>query len=118
MHDGFKVLKLRYKTEAYQFGRKKNNFTRYSVCVFLPDAYDVFHKAVIEVNEEGTEAAAVTMARIAPGCARMQRQPPPPVDFIANHPFASFALDTALNRSEGWASEGQRQRGRAEAGMT
>lgn len=40
VHDGFKVLKLWYKTEPYQFGRKKNNFTRYSMCVFLPDAYD------------------------------------------------------------------------------
>lgn len=45
----------------------------------------IFHKAVIEVNEEGTEAAAVTFGRMV-GCALVLR-PPKVVDFVADHPF-------------------------------
>uniref|UniRef100_A0ACD5W891 Uncharacterized protein n=1 Tax=Avena sativa TaxID=4498 RepID=A0ACD5W891_AVESA len=53
---------------------------------------DVFHKAVIEVNEEGTEAAAVTMMLMSPGCAPMM-MPEPRVDFVADHPFAYFIVE-------------------------
>ncbi|XP_026428721.1 serpin-Z3-like [Papaver somniferum] len=48
----------------------------------------VFHKCFVEVDEEGTEAAAATAfagaygARAAPTVA-----PPPRVDFMADHPF-------------------------------
>ncbi|KAM0834744.1 hypothetical protein ACQ4PT_063395 [Festuca glaucescens] len=53
---------------------------------------DVFHKAVMEVNEEGTVAAAVTIMRTAPGYApRMMREPT--VDFVADHPFAYFIVE-------------------------
>ncbi|KAJ7981738.1 Serpin-ZX like [Quillaja saponaria] len=47
------------------------------------DRIDVFHKVYIDVNERGTEAAAVA-AGIMCGCAR---NPPPPFLFIADHPF-------------------------------
>ncbi|TVU20959.1 hypothetical protein EJB05_30565, partial [Eragrostis curvula] len=50
----------------------------------------VFHKAVIEVNEEGTEAAASTMCIMARKCAPTIRKP---VDFIADHPFVFFLME-------------------------
>ncbi|KAK9080285.1 hypothetical protein SSX86_000043 [Deinandra increscens subsp. villosa] len=45
-------------------------------------ALDIHHKSFMEVNEDGTEAAAVTTFRV--GCARMVK---PNVDFVADHPF-------------------------------
>ena len=50
------------------------------------------NKAVIEVNEEGTEAAAVTACLMLASCGP-RRQPPPPVDFVADHPFAFFVVE-------------------------
>lgn len=149
-HDGFKVLKLRYKSSSPPYT---------SMCIFLPDALDglgsllekitsspgflrehlpasmalvfefgvpkfeltfessvkgvlkdlglvlpfgegadlsemmedmhvqdVFQKAVIEVNEEGTRAAAVTVVLPSPPtCSPCW---PRTVDFVADHPFA------------------------------
>ncbi|KAF7032908.1 hypothetical protein CFC21_044039 [Triticum aestivum] len=50
---------------------------------------DVIHKAVVEVNEEGTEAAAVTAADAGMGgCSRF-------VDFIADHPFGYYIMEEA-----------------------
>uniref|UniRef100_A0ACD5V3D2 Uncharacterized protein n=1 Tax=Avena sativa TaxID=4498 RepID=A0ACD5V3D2_AVESA len=54
---------------------------------------DVIHKAVIEVNEEGTEAAAVTMVCMIFGHARRLPTPLPLVDFVADHPFAYFIVE-------------------------
>lgn len=42
----------------------------------------VFHKSVVEVNEEGTEAAAATAAVLL-----TRSLPLPPIDFEADHPF-------------------------------
>ncbi|KAG6543238.1 hypothetical protein Mapa_015489 [Marchantia paleacea] len=45
---------------------------------------DVFHKCFIEVNEEGTEAAAATAATVM---LRSLQMPDDPIDFVADHPF-------------------------------
>ncbi|XBH93745.1 hypothetical protein VPH35_084621 [Triticum aestivum] len=52
---------------------------------------DVFQKAVIEVNEDGTEAAAMTIydAIVKSSCER----PPEEVLFVADHPFAYFIIE-------------------------
>ncbi|KAH7673537.1 Serpin family protein [Dioscorea alata] len=42
----------------------------------------VFHKSFIEVNEEGTEAAAASAAVVS-----LRSLPLPPLDFVADHPF-------------------------------
>jgi len=52
----------------------------------------VFHKAWVEVNEEGTEAAAATVVGMAPS-AVMRPLAPPPV-FRADHPFIFLIRDT------------------------
>ncbi|XP_047078917.1 putative serpin-Z8 [Lolium rigidum] len=57
---------------------------------------EVIHKAVIEVNEEGTEAAAITVVQIVERCASWPR-PPRGVDFVANHPFAYFIVEEATD---------------------
>ena len=47
----------------------------------------VFHKAVIEVDEEGTEAAAST------ACVVTLLSYTTPVNFVADHPFAFFVVE-------------------------
>ncbi|MQL87274.1 hypothetical protein Taro_019820 [Colocasia esculenta] len=42
----------------------------------------IFHKSFVEVNEEGTEAAAASAAVVG-----LRSLPPPPTDFVADHPF-------------------------------
>ena len=49
---------------------------------------NVIHEAFIEVNEQGSEAAAATAVAMGRGIAR------PPVEFRADHPFVFFIVDT------------------------
>ena len=58
-----------------------------------PKIDKVCHKAVIELNEEGTEAVAVTYVGVfAPSCAPPGYRPET-VDFVADHPFAFFVME-------------------------
>jgi serpin B len=51
----------------------------------------VFHKAFVETNEEGTEAAAATAVAITSSSAMYPSKPPPVPIFRADHPFL-FAI--------------------------
>ncbi|KAJ4887393.1 Serpin-Z1 [Raphanus sativus] len=44
----------------------------------------LYHKACVEIDEEGAEAAAATFV-VSLGCAYMK--PPEEIDFVADHPF-------------------------------
>ncbi|KAM6900765.1 leukocyte elastase inhibitor-like [Xenentodon cancila] len=52
---------------------------------------EVFHKAFVEVNEEGTEAAAATAAIMMLRCA------PRTASFVADHPFLFFIRHNPSN---------------------
>ncbi|KAL5716428.1 hypothetical protein ACHQM5_018118 [Ranunculus cassubicifolius] len=54
---------------------------------------EIYHKSHIEVDEEGTEAAAVTAIGLCTG----DSPPPPvtPVEFVADHPFMFMIRDGA-----------------------
>lgn len=56
---------------------------------------EVIHKAFVEVNEEGTEAAAATAVMMA-RCAAPRSKPEPKV-FKADHPFMFFIRDRRTN---------------------
>ncbi len=53
-----------------------------------------FHKAFIDVNEEGTEAAAATAIVMRPTAVFRRAPEPPPIVFTADHPFLFLIRDT------------------------
>ncbi|KAF5806123.1 putative Serpin family protein [Helianthus annuus] len=63
--------------------------SRITEIVDSPNLYvsSVIHKSVVEVNEEGTEAAAVTVVTLGTGCPRRKIMIKDWVDFVADHPF-------------------------------
>ncbi|XP_022098745.1 leukocyte elastase inhibitor-like [Acanthaster planci] len=61
----------------------------------------VIHKAFLDVNEEGSEAAAATAVVMAPGCALSMMKP---LEFKADHPFLIFIYD---NKSQAVLFMGQ-----------
>jgi len=52
------------------------------------------HKAFIDVNEQGTEAAAATAIGMTAAAMRAPMQEPPPIVFRADHPFLFLIRDT------------------------
>nr|XP_042894558.1 intracellular coagulation inhibitor 1-like [Parasteatoda tepidariorum] len=56
---------------------------------------DIIHKAVVEVNEEGSEAAAATSIGVRATAAISDPQPTPL--FIADHPFMFAIMDNRNN---------------------
>lgn len=47
----------------------------------------VVQKTFLAIDEEGTEAAAVTAVDMVTASARVGPPPPPPIEFKADHPF-------------------------------
>jgi serpin B len=61
-----------------------------------PDGYlaisNVFHRTFIELDEEGSEAAAATAVKMAVrSAAKVGARPPPPPEIHVDHPFL-FAI--------------------------
>ncbi|KAJ4964575.1 hypothetical protein NE237_016424 [Protea cynaroides] len=105
--DGESLYYIHISPTPYSQGEDKRRFSMY---FFLPDTEDrlpalvekvaskprfsrsrtfvcnIFHKSYMEVNEEGTEAAAVTAAMMYL-CAFDDDDDDDEIDFVADHPF-------------------------------
>ena len=67
------------------FDRSRADFSGIAPLLFIKDS---LHKTYVDVNEEGTEAAAVTTINMF-----QVSMPPPPQQFVADHPFIFTILD-------------------------
>ena len=59
---------------------------------------EVIHKAFVDFNELGTEAAGATAVGMIL-CSAVMRPPDPPKIFRADHPFMFFIVDTETNET-------------------
>ncbi|KAM0013381.1 putative Serpin family protein [Helianthus debilis subsp. tardiflorus] len=83
-------FKIEFGFEASDMLKKLGlKLSRITEIVDSPNLYvsSVIHKSVVEVNEEGTEAAAVTVVTFGIGCPRREIMIKDWVDFVADHPF-------------------------------
>ncbi|XBI32971.1 hypothetical protein VPH35_056349 [Triticum aestivum] len=81
-----KVLKGLGLREAFTEEADLSGLVEKRVCDVRLD--DVFHKAVVEVNEEGTAAAGCTAAS-----GRVKQCARKPMEFVADHPFAFYIVE-------------------------
>lgn len=81
-----KVLKGLGLREAFSEQADLSGLVETRVCDVRLD--EVFHKAVVEVNEEDTEAAACTAVS-----GRVKLCASRPVEFVADHPFAFYIVE-------------------------
>ena len=63
-------------------------------CVYIDD---IFQRAFVEVNEQGTEAAAVTAVGMGEKSVSIEPTPPPPVVMTVDRPFLFLIRDDATN---------------------
>jgi serpin B len=79
---------------AAAFDRQKADFHGMTGAPPAPQVAigDVIHSAVIDVNEESSEAAAATVVPMA-ATAMAQQYEPVPVPFIVDRPFLFFITD-------------------------
>ncbi|KAK4321056.1 hypothetical protein Pmani_008108 [Petrolisthes manimaculis] len=74
------------------FSTQKANLTGFTVPPKNLSVSTIIHKSFVEVNEEGTEAAAATVV-ITRVPRRLHRRPPPPIEFHCNRPFMFLLRD-------------------------
>ncbi|CAF0874582.1 unnamed protein product [Brachionus calyciflorus] len=82
------------QTEAKAFSKSEANFSGISTNSKGLFISDVIHQAVVEVNEEGTEAAATTAIIIQKSIAPSQQQV---FNFVCNRPFLFYIYDKMTN---------------------
>jgi serpin B len=85
------ILKHFGMTNAFSEGQADFTGISKEVRLFISA---IFHKAFIEVNEEGTEAAAATAVVVQ---AESAAEPQKEMDFIANKPFVFVLRDRITN---------------------
>lgn len=63
-------------------------------CVYIDD---IFQRAFVEVNEQGTEAAAVTAVEMGATTVSIEPTPLPPVVMTVDRPFLFLIRDDYTN---------------------
>ena len=82
----YKLSKILKQYMPLAFNEKKADFSKFAENIRKEEQNlyikDIIHKSFVDVNEEGTEAAAVTVVQMG-----VTSVPPPPPIFKADHPF-------------------------------